>query len=302
MKTNIKHLVHWNDWNIAEIEELLDFSIYVKQNSSKFLKALEGKSLAMIFQKTSTRTRVSFEAAMTELGGHAIFIRWEESNFKISDIEFEIQYLSRNVSLILARVLQHVDLVKIKESSQVPVINGCCNLYHPCQVLSDVLTMKLHSIKPLNEIKLCYIGVYNNIANSLFNICSILNINLKLICPIIDDGFSIDKNILETNLNETIKDADYIYTDTWLNMEFFEDENYKEAKKKREEIMLPYQINQELLKFTNAKVMHDMPIHNGYEITKQAVYSDRSIIFEQAANRLMVQKAIILRLLEKNKK
>ena len=296
-----KDLLKWSDWEVSKIFEILDLAIYIKNNPRYFANSLNGCSLAMIFRKNSTRTRVSFETSMTELGGNSIFLRWEETNFDISDIEFEIQYLSRNVALILARVLSHKILLEIQKASLVPVINGCCDTYHPCQVLSDILTIQLDSNKSLNEIKICYIGVYNNIANSLFNITSLLGIEFRMVTPIIDTNFQIDKeqDFFRSDLKTAIKDVDYIYTDTWLNMEFFSDETYKEEKIKRQKIMLPFQINSDLLKHTKAKVMHDMPIHDGYEITKEVVYSPRSIIFEQAANRLVTQKAIILKILEK---
>jgi ornithine carbamoyltransferase len=302
----IRHLISWQDWSDEEIRDLLDFAIYVKQNRVFFSGHMQGRSLAMLFQKTSTRTRVSFEAGMTEMGGHAIFLDWISSNFQLSDIDFEAEYLSRNVSFIMARLKRHEDLLILKRGSKVPLINGCCNLYHPCQSLADILTIALDTAKPLSETRLTYIGVHNNVANSLVEITAALGIPLTLVTPIANPD-SIASQAMDRaekkgtvrkskDLREAVKDADYIYTDTWVDMEFFNDPNFAKEKEDRINLMMPYQINSDLLKYTKAKVMHDMPIHAGYEITREVVESDRSIIFSQSENRLDAQKAIILNL------
>ncbi|NCN11357.1 MAG: ornithine carbamoyltransferase [Leptospira sp.] len=306
----IRHLISWKDWSDSEIESLLDFAIYVKKHRVFFAGHMHGRSLAMLFQKTSTRTRVSFEAGMTELGGHAIFLDWIASNFQLSDIDFEAEYLSRNVSIIMARLKKHEDLLTLLRGSKVPLINGCDNLYHPCQSLADILTIYLDTDKKPKDLKIVYIGVHNNVANSLVEITAALGIHLTLVTPIAKkDSIAVQaieraekkKTISwEKELTPAIKDADYIYTDTWVDMEFFNDPNYSEEKESRIETMMPFQINAELLKHTKAKVMHDMPIHAGYEITREVVESGRSIIFSQAENRLDAQKAIILELLEKS--
>lgn len=306
----IRHLISWKDWSDSEIESLLDFAIYVKKHRVYFAGHMQGRSLAMLFQKTSTRTRVSFEAGMTELGGHAIFLDWIASNFQLSDIDFEAEYLSRNVSIIMARLKKHEDLLTLLKGSKVPLINGCDNLYHPCQSLADILTIYLDIDKKPQDIKIVYIGVHNNVANSLVEITAALGIHLTLVTPIAKKE-SISEQAIErakkkktisweNKLLPAIRDADYIYTDTWVDMEFFNDPNYSREKEARIETMMPFQINMELLKHTKAKVMHDMPIHSGFEITREVVESGRSIIFSQAENRLDAQKAIILELLEKS--
>jgi ornithine carbamoyltransferase len=305
MSSNVKHLITWQDWEDSEIQELLDFAIYVKHNRVYFSGHMQGRTLVMLFQKTSTRTRVSFEAGMTEMGGHAIYLDWQKTNFQLSDIDHEAAYLSRNVSLIMARLKKHEDLLQLKKGSSVPVINGCCNIYHPCQAFADMLTIKLDRGK-LEGTTLCYIGVHNNVVNSLIGITSALGVHLILVTPIANEYAVVEPLIQkaksrgllswETDLKKAVAHAEYIYTDTWIDMEFFNDPSFVEEKKKRIEIMMPYQINSELLKHTKAKVMHDMPIHSGYEITREVVESERSIIFQQAENRLDSQKAIILRL------
>jgi ornithine carbamoyltransferase len=210
----------------------------------------------------------------------------------------------------MARLKKHEDLLTLLRGSKVPLINGCDNLYHPCQSLADILTIYLDTDKKPKDLKIVYIGVHNNVANSLVEITAALGIHLTLVTPIAKkDSIAVQaieraekkKTISwEKELTPAIKDADYIYTDTWVDMEFFNDPNYSEEKESRIETMMPFQINAELLKHTKAKVMHDMPIHAGYEITREVVESGRSIIFSQAENRLDAQKAIILELLEKS--
>ena len=303
----MKHLISWQNWTDDEIRELVDFALYVKTHRHFYNGALLGRSVAMLFQKTSTRTRVSFEAALTEMGGHGIFIDLRTSNFELTDIAFEAKYLSRNVSLIVARMKRHEDLLKIAGAAETPVINGCCNLFHPCQSLADILTIRVHAGK-LNGITLCYVGVRNNVANSLIEICSACEVNLVLVCPIANEGADLPEITkaalsrgflkIETDIKHAVKNADYVYTDTWLDMEFFNDPLYEEQKEKRTKTMMPYQLNASLLRHSKAKVMHDMPIHAGYEISYDLVMSDRSLIFEQSENRLDAQKALIMKLLE----
>ncbi|EMY60128.1 ornithine carbamoyltransferase [Leptospira terpstrae] len=306
--SQVKHLISWQDWSDGEIRELLEFAVYVKKNRVYFSGHMAGRSLAMLFQKTSTRTRVSFEAGMTELGGHAIFLDWMASNFLLSDIDFEGKYLSSNVAILMARLKKHEDLLVLKSGSTVPVINGCCNLFHPCQSLADILTIVMDSPNDWQKKKLCYIGVHNNVANSLIEITAALGIHLTLVTPIASEDSIVKQSIerakkkgtvsWETDVKKAVSDSDYVYTDTWVDMEYFNDPKFQKEKEERIELMMPYQVNAELLKNTKAKVMHDMPIHAGYEITREMVESDRSIIFTQAENRLDAQKAVILKLLE----
>jgi ornithine carbamoyltransferase len=299
------HLLSWENWTNAQIQELLEFAVYVKGNRTYYNGAMLGRSIAMLFQKTSTRTRVSFEAALTEMSGHAIYIDWMTSNFELTEIPFESRYLSRNVSLIMARMKKHEDLQLIAEGSEVPVINGCCNLFHPCQSLADMLTIALDAGQVEGK-TICYVGVHNNVVNSLIEITAALGVKLVLVTPLVNEGAYIDQIIKrgtdaktlewDKDLKHAVKNADYVYTDTWIDMEFFNDPAFARQKEERLELMLPYQLNHELLKGSRAKVMHDMPIHPGYEISRELVNDPRSIIFNQAENRLDAQKAIILRL------
>lgn len=285
--------------------EIIDKAIEVKQNPEKYSKALEGKSLAMIFQKTSTRTRVSFEVAMTQLGGHALYIDWRTTNFTIADVYDETQYLSRNVDCIMARLLRNADLQVMAKASRVPVINGCDEKYHPSQAIADLMTMKEKKGK-LKGLKLVYIGVHNNVCNSLIEGCTKTGVKIVAVTPIFNEP-SRDDELLEeakkTGLYETtldvrqaVKDADFVYTDTWVDMEFFSDPKYAAEKEKRIKLMMPYQVNKELLRGSNAFIMHDMPIHRGYEISDDVIESPKSVIYEQSENRLYSAKAILLKL------
>jgi len=300
------HLLTLKDWTPQQINEVIDKSIEIKNNPEKYRTALKDKSLAMIFQKTSTRTRVSFEVAMTQMGGHAIFLDWRATNLALADIGDETQYLSRNVDCIMARLMKHEDLKRMAENSRVPVINGCDEKYHPCQAIADLMTIKEKKGK-LKGIKLVYIGVHNNVCNSLIVGCTKAGAKIATVTPITHKP-AFDKALVneakKTGLYETTLDvkkavqgADVVYTDTWVDMEFFLDPKYKEEKEKRMRIMMPYQINKQLLKDSNALIMHDMPIHRGYEITADAIASPNSIIYEQAENRLHSEKGILLKLL-----
>jgi len=300
------HLLTLKDWNSAQIEEVIEKSIEIKRNSDKFRTALKDKSLAMIFQKTSTRTRVSFEVAMTQLGGHALYLDWRATNFIIADVKDETRYLSRNVDCIMARLLRNSDLKAMAEASQVPVINGCDEKYHPCEAIGDLMTIK-EKIGRLKGAKLVYIGVHNNVCNSLIVGCTKTGVKITTVTPIKNEH-SLDKELIEaaekTGLYETtldvknaVKDADAVYTDTWVDMEFFLDPKFKEEKEKRIKLMMPYQINKELLKESKALVMHDMPIHRDYEVSSEIIESERSIIYEQSENRLYTAKGILLKLL-----
>ncbi|MBX7058393.1 MAG: ornithine carbamoyltransferase [Leptospirales bacterium] len=301
-----RHLISWKDWPDEEIREVLHLALRVKGARHNYSGALAGRTLVMLFQKTSTRTRVSFEAAMTELGGHAIFLDWNATNFKLTRIRYETAYLSRNAALIMARMKQHSDLLELRAGATAPLINGCCNLYHPCQAMADMLTIYEHR-GSLQGARLTYIGVHNNVANSLLAICAAFGVQLTLVTPIAP-AESVDQQLKQRleklgllretlDARQAVADAEYVYTDTWVDMEFFDDPGYQGLKEERIKTMLPYQLNEQLLEDSRAMVLHDMPIHPGYEISAELVESPRSLIFQQAENRLEAQKAIILTLL-----
>lgn len=302
------HLLTLKDWSPKQIEDVIELSIKIKKNQSQYRTSLKDKSLAMIFQKTSTRTRVSFEVAMTQLGGHAVFLDWRTTNFILADIRDETRYLSRNVDCIMARLLKNVNLKAMAEASRVPVINGCAEKYHPCQAISDLMTIK-EKKGSLKGLKLTYIGIHNNVCNSLIEGCTKMGMEITTVTPMVNEP-SLDKELIErakqTGLYKTtldvkgaVKESDVVYTDTWIDMEFFLNPKFKEEKEKRIKLMKPYQVNAELLKGSDALIMHDMPMHRGYEISEDAIESPNSIIYDQSENRLHSSKGILLKLLGK---
>ena len=250
------HLINFKELTGQDLGALVDLGIEVKRNPKKYLKTFEGKSAALIFQKTSTRTRVSFEVAMTQLGGHGLFIDWRTTNFALADITDELQYLSRNVDCIMARLLCDSDLLKMVKASRVPVINGCDEKYHPSQALADLITIKEKHGK-LKGAKLVYIGVHNNVTNSLIEGCTKTGVKLTTITPIFNEAARDDELLSEAkktglwqstlDVKKAVADADFVYTDTWIDMEFFTDPKFAAEKEKRIKLMMPYQINAKLL-------------------------------------------------------
>ena len=308
MTDSVQHLIDWKFWSDDQVRNVLALALRIKRHRWEYQGHMQGRTLVMLFQKTSTRTRVSFEAGMTELGGHAINLDWMTTNFTLTDIRYEARYLSRNAAFIMARLKSNKDLLKIESAATVPVINGCCNLYHPCQGLADMLTIADDRDGQIEGARLTYVGAYNNVVNSLVSICRPLGVHLTLCCPLRDEEAVdeesrqalLDAGLLTETLDagEAVADADYVYTDTWLDMEYFNDPAFAEEKERRVEMMLPYQLNSDLLANSRAKVMHDMPIHAGYEISDELVESERSIIYDQAENRLDAQKAILVTLFQ----
>jgi ornithine carbamoyltransferase len=300
------HMLNFKHLSGKDLSDLVDLAIETKQAPKKYLKTFEGKSAALIFQKTSTRTRVSFEVAMTQLGGHALYIDWRSTNFTLADIGDEIQYLSRNVDCIMARLLYNSDLQKMAAASLVPVINGCDDMYHPSQALADLITIK-EKYGKLGGAKLVYIGVHNNVTNSLIEACTKTGVKLTTVTPVFNEAARDEELLAEAeksglwenslDVNAAVADADFVYTDTWIDMEFFTDPKFSEEKEKRIKLMMPYQINAALLKGCDPYVMHDMPIHRGYEISAEAINGAKSVIYEQAENRLYSAKAIFLKLI-----
>ena len=303
------HLLNFAKLTGKQLINMIDKGIEVKHNPKKYAETLKDKSCALLFQKTSTRTRVSFEVAMTQLGGHALFIDWRTTNFALADLGDEVQYLSRNVDCIMARLLRNSDLQTMARASRVPVINGCDEKYHPSQAIADLITIKEKKGK-LKGAKLVYVGIHNNVCNSLIEGCTKTGVKITTVTPIFNEPTRDDEllkaakktKLWETTLNvqQAVKDADFVYTDTWVDMEFFTDPKFIAEKEKRLKQMMPYQINKQLLKNSKAYVMHDMPIHRDYEITGDVVQSPKSIIYEQSENRLYSAKAILLELLRRH--
>jgi len=235
-----------------------------------------------------------------------LYLDWRTTNLVLADVGDETRYMSRNVDCIMARLMKHGDLRAMAEASRVPVINGCDEKYHPCQGLADLMTIKEKRGR-LKGAKLVYIGVHNNVCNSLIAGSTKTGVEITTVTPVKNES-SIDKELLKAaektglytstlDVKKAVKAADFVYTDTWVDMEFFTDPKFKEEKEKRISLMMPYQINKELMKGSKAYIMHDMPIHRGYEISAEMINSPKSIIFQQSENRLHTAKAILLKLL-----
>ncbi len=307
------HFINFKSFNPNFIESIIEKALAVKKNPDQFSSALAGKKMYMLFQKTSTRTALSFALGMTGLGGEYFLQNWEDSNFALGDIQDEVRYVARNVDIIMARLKKNEDINLMTKYSTVPVINGCCNRYHPCQAMADLLTIK--EIFGTYKIKLLYVGVMNNVLNSLMDSLPRLGGELFAVTPIINEP-SVDDEIyskaLKTGcfydigngnpsvgaLKKLVGQVDVVYTDTWIDMEFINDKKLKQLKDERVKKMLPFQVNSELLKGSKAIVMHDMPIHAGYEISREVVENHIGTILQQAENRKYAQQGILLTLLK----
>ncbi|HAM38216.1 MAG: ornithine carbamoyltransferase [Elusimicrobia bacterium RIFOXYC2_FULL_34_12] len=316
MKT--KHLISISDLEISDIIDIFKTTYKIKklQKQGKKYTPLSLKTLAMIFAKPSTRTRVSFETGMFQLGGLAIFLRGKELQMGRGEtIADTARILSRYVHGIMIRTFDHKDVIEFAKYSTVPVINGLTDLEHPCQILGDVYTIiekKLEikngkfRIEYLKNLKIVFVGDGNNIVNSLMLLCAKLGINLTVITP---KGYEPDKNIYNNASNiakktgalislsnkiEDIKNADIAYTDVWISM------GQEAEREKRLNDFAGFQINRDLLSKakSDCMVMHCLPAHRGEEITNDIIEGKNSIVFEQAENRLHIQKAIMLLLMK----
>ncbi|WP_066970216.1 ornithine carbamoyltransferase [Methanobrevibacter filiformis] len=287
-----------------EIDEILELAKQFKESKVKD-KPLEGKSLAMIFQKSSTRTRVSFEVGMYELGGNSLFLSANELQMGRGEpIADTAKVLSRYVDGIMIRAVNHQDVVEFAEEADVPLISGLTDLEHPCQVLADMQTVKEY--KGNFDGKFTYVGDGNNVCNSLLLICACLGMDISIATPkgyepnkeIIAEGEKIAKstgsNILITDdVKLAVKDSDIVYTDVWVSMG---DEGQEE---KRRNDLIKYQVNKELMELAHpdAIFMHCLPAIRGEEVSAEVIDGPQSVILEQAENRLHAQKAVLYYLL-----
>ncbi|MFA6073626.1 MAG: ornithine carbamoyltransferase [Candidatus Woesearchaeota archaeon] len=303
-KNKIKHMLHLKDYSSKDIKEILDLAIKIKKNPQNYETALKNQTLIMYFEKNSTRTRISFETAMTQLGGHAIFLDKKTSQVSIAELKDEIRAIERYADFIMSRPLKHETLIEMTQMVNVPVINGCCEMHHPCQALADALTMIEHK-GDLKGKKIVWLGIANNVSNSLIEVCTKLGAQITLCVPE-KDSDSYDKELedaakntklyIETTDLSCLKDADFVHTDTWINMEFMNDPKFAKEKERRLKVFKPYQLNAAILEKykSKAKIMHCMPCHVNYEITRDAIDHKNSIIFDQAENRLHVEKAVLV--------
>ncbi|MEM0203908.1 MAG: ornithine carbamoyltransferase [Archaeoglobaceae archaeon] len=297
----MKHLISISDLSPEELLSILELAERLKEERKKgiFKELLKNKTLAMIFELPSTRTRVSFEVAMLELGGNALYLNWNDLQLGRGEpIKDTARVMSRYVHAVMMRVRRHETIEEFARFSSIPVINGLSNLEHPCQIIADLLTIK--EKKGLNGIKIAWVGDGNNVCNSLILASTMLGIEISVACP---EGFEPNPEILRKaksfrevkilrDPKDAVKDADVIYTDVWASM------GQEAERERRLKVFRNYQVNEELVSIAkDAIVMHCLPAHRGEEITDEVIESERSVVFDQAENRLHAQKAILLKLI-----
>ena len=300
-----KDLLAIHDLSVDEVAEILDFAKELKamQKAGVEHHILEGKTLGMIFEKSSTRTRVSFEVGMYQLGGQALFLSSRDLQIGRGEpIKDTARVLSRYLDGIMIRTFAHSDVEELAKYADIPIINALTDLLHPCQVLTDLLTIQEHRGKNLKGMKLAYIGDGNNMANSYMYGCAKAGIHFMAATPkgyepdaevtkkAIEDAKETGSSItLVNDIFEAAKDADVLCTDVWASM------GQESEREERKKIFAGYQINKELLAAADkhAIVMHCLPAHRGEEITDDVFEANAHVIFDEAENRLHTQKAIM---------
>lgn len=298
-----------SDYSKEELMDLIELAVELKkmQKEGKEHHYLAGKTLAMIFEKSSTRTRVSFETGMYQLGGMAQFLNSNDLQLGNGEtVSDTAQVLSRYVDAIMIRTFGHEIVEEMAENSSVPVINGLTDTAHPCQVLTDLLTI-YEKKGSFNNLKFTYIGDGNNVSNSLLMGCAIMGIDCYIGVP---EGYEVSEDILlkaqdaaaksgavvkQTNdLSIAVTDADIIYTDVWASMGF------EAEMEERQKAFAPYQVNEELVKAAKDDYifMHCLPARRNEEVTDGVIDSANSVVFDQAENRLHAQKAVLVALVD----
>ncbi|HJP17713.1 MAG TPA: ornithine carbamoyltransferase [Nitrospinota bacterium] len=298
-----KSLVDILDFETDEINGVFSKARELKKLSrSNNYAPLKGKTLGMIFRKSSTRTRISFEVGMYQLGGKALFLDYKDLQWERGEtLSDSAKVLSLYLDGIVIRTYSHEEVEGLTKAADVPVINGLSDLLHPCQVLTDIFTIQEH-VDDVKKIKIVYLGDGNNVANSWINGAARIGLDLRIVCP---ENYLPDSNILKIAREETTKtggkielchdpkdgvsEADVIYTDTWVSM------GQEEEAVKKKEAFKAFQLNSDLVKKSgkNPLIMHCLPAHRGEEITSEVMDGPQSIIYKQAENRLHVQKAIL---------
>lgn len=284
-----------------DVKYILDLASKIKAGEMEN-KPLEGKTLAMIFQKSSTRTRVSFDVGMYQLGGRAIFLSSNDLQMGRGEpISDTAKVLSRFVDGIMIRAIEHEDVIELAKYSDVPVISGLTNLEHPCQALADMLTVKEH-LGDWKGKKICFVGDGNNVCNSLLLIAPLLGMDMSVACP---KGYEPNEDILKTaqefagennteiivsdDIGVALENVDVVYTDVWVSMG-------DEAEAKQREIDLsPFQVNSDLMALANdgAIFMHCLPAIRSQEVTAEVIDGPQSVIYDEAENRMHAQKAVL---------
>ncbi len=300
MKT--KDLLTLDELNKNELIEIIDNAIKLKKDLKKGISKplLKNKTLAMIFQKPSTRTRVSFEAGMFQLGGHALNLSADEIQLKRGEtIEDTAKTLSRYVDVIMARVYSHEEIEILAKNATIPVINGLSDSFHPCQILADLMTIK-EKKKKLAGLKLAWIGDGNNVCNSMIYGCAKTSIDMSIATP---KGYEPSKQVVNESkkhidlqlLNDpelAVKDADIVVTDTFVSI-------HHQSTDRTNDFLPNFQVNSKLMKKAdpNAIFMHCLPAKRGQEVTAEVIDGSQSVVWDEAENRLHAQKALMVALL-----
>ncbi|WP_394740648.1 ornithine carbamoyltransferase [Natronococcus roseus] len=299
-----RHFLEIDDLSREELQVVLERAERYKraQENGEDHADLAGQTLGMIFQKPSTRTRVSFETGMTQLGGHAVFLGADDIQLGRGEpLKDTSRTLSRYVDVVMARLFKHDNVEVLAEYSSVPIVNGLTDDAHPCQTLADLLTIR-EEMDGFDGVSAAWVGDGNNVAQSFVIGAALADIDLTIATP---DGYGIDDAVLErarelggdptttTDPVDAVTDADVVYTDVWTSM------GQEDEYDVRMDAFEGFQVNSELLEGANdASVMHCLPAHRGEEITDAVIESDRSVVFDQAENRLHAQKALLSWLLE----
>lgn len=300
----MKHLLKMLDLSKEEIIDILNLADQLKYELKHNIahRHLQGKTLGMIFQKSSTRTRVSFETGMFQLGGQALFLSSRDLQIGRGEpVQDTARVLSRYLDGIMIRTFEQKEVEDLAEYGSIPIINGLTDFCHPCQVLADLMTIREHKGR-FEGLKMCYIGDGNNMANSLIVGGLKVGMEVAVACPA---GYEPDAAILEfanqtgkftfiNDVKEAVKDADVIFTDVWASMG-----QEGEAEKRRQAFEGVYQINDDLLRVAKPDVMiqHCLPAHRGEEITAEVFEAHAEEIFDEAENRLHAQKAVMVKLM-----
>ncbi|MCD8180612.1 MAG: ornithine carbamoyltransferase [Firmicutes bacterium] len=304
----MKDLISLHDLTAEEVKELLELGIKLKkeQKSGKEHHILKGKTLGMIFTKSSTRTRVSFEVGMTQLGGYPLFLSSNDIQLGRGETIYDTaKVLERMLDGIMIRTYAHQDVLDLAKYADIPVINALTDLLHPCQVLADLMTAYEHKGR-LEGLKLAYIGDGNNMAHSLMYGCAKAGLDCAVATP---EDYQCDAEvvanakddfkrsgrelILTCDPKEAVKGADVVYTDTWVSM------GQEAEKAERQRIFTPYQVNGELFAHADSEAifMHCLPAYRGFEVTEEVIDGAHSVIFDEAENRLHAQKAVMAALM-----
>ncbi|MDD2213239.1 MAG: ornithine carbamoyltransferase [Oscillospiraceae bacterium] len=304
----MKDFLRLYDYSRSQLEAILDLADQLKadRQAGREHPLLKGQSLGMIFAKSSTRTRVSFEVGMYQLGGEALFLSSNDIQLGRGEtIADTARVMSRYLDGIMIRTFSHSDVVELARYASIPVINGLTDLHHPCQVMADLQTIREEK-GHLEGLKLAYVGDGNNMANSLLEGCAVCGINIQVATPV---NYKPDPQVLEDarqaaklngsavswseSADEAIADADVIYTDTWVSM------GQESEKQERVRVFRDYQVNRERMKLArpDAIFLHCLPAYRGYEVSEEVFEGPQSRVFDEAENRLHAQKAIMVSLM-----